>query len=87
MTLVAAVEAVVIAAAIYLFLRHQREQDQAWARERRELVNRITHPEIVPVQTAPEFTAQDEPDDEIDLVGVVQEPTEEDYAALFGEDE
>lgn len=46
--LVAALVAVVV-----LFLRRQREQEQAWTDERRELLTRIQRPEIVPIKRPP----------------------------------
>lgn len=48
------------------------QERREWQEERRELLNRIQHPEIVPVNNEPYEIDVREPD-EINLVGVVVE--------------
>lgn len=69
-----AVLAIALLAALGGFLRFIERREQAWTKERRELLTRIQHPQLVPV--APQAdrrvpAAPPEPD-EIDLVGRVQ---------------
>lgn len=59
---------VLVIAREWVILQERRE----WQEERRELLNRIQHPEIVPVSSEPGNIEIREPD-EINLVGVVVE--------------
>jgi hypothetical protein len=73
MTIVAVVEAVALVVVVYLLLRDHHHQHQAWARERRELITRIQHPEIVPIEPAPDWTPPVFEEDNIDEVGMIYE--------------
>ena len=72
MIVVACFETVILGGIVFLFLRAQQTAERAWADERRELLNRIQRPDMVPLTAAKPFIAPDPEPDEIDLVGVVQ---------------
>ena len=81
MTVIAVVEAVALVILAFLFLHHLSQSERAWTLERRELLTRIQRPELIPTDQARELVIPDDEPDEIDLVGVAQEPTE---AELIG---
>lgn len=80
--IVALIAAWVFAAALLVALtRLQRDirlERLEWAKERRELLNRIQAPQFVP-QPQVEWVAPDQRErDEFDLVGVIQESSKSD---------
>ena len=77
MTAVAAIEAVALLVIVWLFLRHQQISEEAWTVERRELLTRIQRPEIIPGPSLPRFEFEPEEPDELELVGTILEPKEE----------
>lgn len=71
LAVVAAVAMLALAAALVLLQRSHREAQAQWALERRELLNRIQRPEIIP--TAPvAFEVPEREDDEWNKVGTVE---------------
>ena len=68
MTVIAAILAAGLVAVVWCFLRHIRQLEQAHTTERRELMTRIQHPEIVPQDTPPTFPT---PEPEVDLSALV----------------
>lgn len=71
MILLACVEAVAIVATAFLCLRHISRLEDAWSDERRELLTRIQHPEIVPVKAADDYKIPEQIPDEWNLVGEI----------------
>lgn len=68
---------VAIVGVVVQAFRFHASQAKAWAQERRELLNRVQRPEVIP-QAAPEMWAMPEMlPDESNLVGTVAEPREE----------
>lgn len=63
--------AAALVAVVIMFLRHQGSQEAAWAQERRELVSRITHPEIVHTGPPVQFEMPDLEPDDSNLVGQI----------------
>lgn len=75
MTWLVCVEAAVIVAAVFLCLRHISQLEASWADERRELLNRIQRPEIVPVKPTEGYVIPDqEPDGWNDIGEIVYDP-------------
>lgn len=72
MTVIACLLAVALVATVHLLLAHFREAQAQWAVERRELLNRIQRPDIVPVTPVHTFTMPEVEPDEIDLVGTIK---------------
>jgi hypothetical protein len=73
MTVIAVVEALALIAVVLGFLHYRDGEQQAWAGERRELLNRIAHPEFVPTQPVAAYPTFVEPEpDEIDKVGTIE---------------
>ena len=58
-----------------LLVEDQREAQAEWALERRELLNRIQHPEFVPTTPRSLSLPEQEPD-EWNLVGTIAPPPE-----------
>lgn len=66
----------VLVAALWVALNRHHQAERDWARERRELINRIQRPEYLPTMVDPDhFTlSTDEEPDEIDLIGTIADP-------------
>ncbi len=77
MTVIACLEAVAVIAVVFLFLRHQSRQEQAWTLERRELLTRIQRPEMIPIPAAEPFQFDEREPDEFDLVGTINPQVED----------
>ena len=73
---VACVLAVALVAVVHILQRQHREAEQAWEAERRELLNRIQRPEMLPVPAGATFELPEPEEDFSPLVGVVMEPEE-----------
>lgn len=76
MTVIAAVLIVALVASNAIWLRELRKRDTARETERERLLNRVLHPEVVPV-VREESTPPDEEhftriEDDYDLVGAIQ---------------
>lgn len=55
-----------------LWLHTYREREQGFTSERRELITRITHPELVPIED-PDLPPDPEPEpDEYEEVGIIE---------------
>lgn len=52
--IVNALQALLLVVLVVVFLRRDREREEAWTDERRELLNRIAHPELVAVKRPPQ---------------------------------
>jgi hypothetical protein len=71
MTVVAALALVALVAAIALFSRDRDRSEARWTLERRELLNRIQRPEMVPLPTAEGFVVPERLPDEWAQVGQI----------------
>lgn len=71
MTVVASIEALAIVVCVALLLRYQAAQATAWALERRELLNRIQRPEMLPFAAAPQYVLPEPEVDDLELVGTI----------------
>ena len=84
MTIIACLEAVALVAVVVLFLRSRASSDaqtaierESWAAERRELLNRVQRPEILPLVPADFKVPEPSEQDDSHLVGaVLEEPVE-----------
>jgi hypothetical protein len=78
MIILASLEAAAIVAVVFLMLKHQTVQEQAWTAERRELLERIQRPDRIPTSTIDPFVFNtDTEPDEFGLVGTIAEPKED----------
>jgi len=80
-TIVAIVLAAALVVVVVVFVRYQTARDQRFAEverayvlERRELLNRIQRPDMIPVRAPDAFVQPESEPDQIDLVGVIMEP-------------
>jgi hypothetical protein len=71
MIVIASLEAIGLVVVVLLFLRAQESAGRAWADERRELLNRVQRPDILPLAAANTFVQPDPEPDEIDMVGTI----------------
>jgi len=71
MIIAVALEAVTLVAIVTFLLRYHAKQAEAWTRERRELLNRVQRPEVIPVSAGDGFAVPDTAPDEINLVGQI----------------
>lgn len=71
MIVVCGLLAVALVVVVAAFLRHQAAQEAAWAAERRELLSRITHPEVLPTRSPVAFEVPDVVPDDSNLVGQI----------------
>lgn len=76
-TVVVAVEVIVFAIVVYLIARVHTEAQEAWIVERRELLNRIQHPEHVPHVPVEGYEIPDREPDGWNQVGTVGEISRE----------
>ena len=77
MTIVAAIEAAAIVAVVWLLIRAYLQAQAAWALERRELLNRVQRPEMIPASTVEPFEVPEPEPDFSHLVGTIAEPKED----------
>lgn len=77
MIIVASIEAIALVAVVLAFLRHHAINEKVHTTERRELLNRIQHPERVPTEPAVPFIFPEPDPDELELVGTIAEPSAE----------
>lgn len=71
MTVVASLEALAIVAIVFLLLRSHSSQATAWALERRELLNRVQRPEVLPFASASQYVLPEPEVDELERVGTI----------------
>lgn len=62
--------------ALWLQQEGHREAQAQWALERRELLNRIQKPEVLPMPSFGQFSAPEQPADEFNLVGTIRNDPE-----------
>src|ERR1035437_10081720 len=81
MIILASLEAVATVIIVFLMLKHQTVQDQAWTAERRELLERIQRPDRIPSSPADPFVFNtDTEPDEFGLGGTIADPKEDQCA-------
>ena len=74
--IVSGILAVALVAVVHLLLRYHRQAESTWEKERRELLNRIQRPEVVPLPDVPGFVLPEPEEDFSALVGTIAEPEE-----------
>ena len=74
---VSAISEAVILMVWILLLRDHRQQQAAWTVERRELLNRIQRPEMIPASTFEAFEVPEPEPDFSHLVGTIAELKED----------
>lgn len=77
MTIICALEAIILLAVVQLLMRHHSLAEKAWTDERRELVSRIQAPHHIPLSTGDPFVFPEPEPDELELVGTIADPPEE----------
>lgn len=77
MTFILALQSVALTAVAYAFLRHIAQREAQITQERRELLERIQRPELVPLHHRPDFLEPEIELDEIGLVGTIAPPPED----------
>lgn len=60
-----------LAAVVLRFTQVAERKERAWTEERRELLNRIQHPDLLPLVDLPKRKPRDMPTDEFDLAGTI----------------
>lgn len=77
MTVIAAVLIVALVASNAIWLRELRKRDRERENERERLLNRVLHPEVVPIvgqeQAPPDESLYTREVDELDLVGTIHD--------------
>jgi hypothetical protein len=73
---IVALQTLVLVLAVRWFVTAQAEAEARWSLERRELLNRIQRPEAVPLHPVANFQAPDTEPDDIELVGTIAYPDE-----------
>ena len=74
LTIIAVAQTVALVAISLAFLKHVRSREQEITVERRELLTRIQHPELIPVPRDTRTPLPEPEPDESNLVGTINYP-------------